>query len=137
METDQGQKSTAIKVVTWLARGLGVTTAGFFLLMFIGEALQSGQTLPRFEPMAAIGLALIGVYIVAMFLALKWRRVGLWLGVPALGIFLVMLYLGKPGGFSHEGVLNPFLLSLWLPVLLYLVSWGLDRRKRARTKAGV
>jgi hypothetical protein len=38
---------------------------------------------------------------------------------------------------SHEGVLNPFLLAFWLPVLLYLVSWGLDRRKRARTKAGL
>ena len=59
------------------------------------------------------------------------------LGVPALGSFFVMLFLGRPGGFSHEGVLNPFLLAFWLPILLYLVSWGLDSRKRARAKADI
>ena len=139
METDRERKNAAISVIRWSARVLGVITAGFFLFMFIGESWEKRHTSSHLEPIAAIGLALMGVYIVAMFLALKWERAGSLLGVAALGSIFVMLFLGlfggAPGGFSSRGVLNPFLLAFWLPVLLYLLCWGLEGRGREHTKA--
>jgi hypothetical protein len=139
METDRERKNAGIAAIRWSARVLGVITAGFFLLMFIGGSLGSHTPSEPIEPIGAIGLALMGIYIVAMFLALKWERTGSLLGLAAIGGFFVMLFLGLMpgvgGGFSRRGVLNPFLLAFWLPVLLYLLCWGLDGRGGERTKA--
>lgn len=124
-----------IVAIRWTARILGLVMAGFLLLMFIGESLESKSLPGPIEPIAAIGLALMGIYVVAMFLALKWERVGSLLGVVALGGFFVILFLGLfpgnvSGGFRSRGVLNPVLLAFWLPILLYLLCWGLERRGR-------
>jgi hypothetical protein len=138
METNRERKNAAITVIRWSARVLGVITAGFFLFIFIGESWGKWHTLSQIEPSGAIGLALMGVYIVAMFLALKWERAGSILGVAALWSFFIMLFLGlfpgMRGGFGSRGVLNPFLLAFWLPVLLYLLCWGLEGRGRERAK---
>ena len=135
MKTDRERKNAAIVVIRWSARVLGLIMAGFLLLMFIGESLESNfnPLSEPIEPIAAIGLALMGIYVVAMFLALKWERVGSFLGVAALGGFFVIMFLGLlpgnvSGGFSTKGVLNPVFLALWLPILLYLLCWGLERR---------
>ena len=133
MKTDRERKNAPIVVIRWSARILGLIFAGFLLLMFIGQSLQSGSLPESIEPIAAIGLALMGIYVVAMFLALKWERVGSFLGVAALGSFFVILFLGLlpgnvSGGFSSKGVLNPIFLILWLPILLYLLCRGLERR---------
>ncbi len=132
MKTDRERKNAAIVVIRWSARVLGLIMAGFLLLMFIGESLESNfnPLSEPIEPIAAIGLALMGIYVVAMFLALKWERVGSFLGVAALGGFFVILFLGLlpgnvSGGFSPRGVFNPIFLAFWLPILLYLLCWGL------------
>ena len=140
MKTDRERKNAAIVVVRWSARLLGLIIAGFCLFMFIGESLESNPLSGPIEPIAAIGLALMGIYVVAMFLALKWERVGSFLGTVALGGFFVILFLGLlpgnvSGGVSARGVLNPVLLAFWLPILLYLLCWGLEKRERERTKA--
>ena len=132
MKTDRKRKNAAIVVIRWSARVLGLIIAGFLLLMFIGQSLESKSLPVSIEPIAAIGLALMGIYVVAMFLALKWERVGSFLGVAALGGFFVIMFLGLLpgnvlGGFSTKGVLNPVFLVLWLPILLYLLCWGLER----------
>ena len=135
MKTDRKKKNTGIAVIRWSARILGLIIAGFFLLMFIGESVQANSLPTALEPFAAIGLALMGIYIVAMVLALKWERLGVFLGMAALGCFYVILFLGLlpgnvSGGFSIKGILNPFFLVFWLPFLLYLLCWGLERRRR-------
>jgi len=140
MKTDRKRKNAAIVVIRWSARVLGLIIAGFLLLMFIGQSLESKSLPVSIEPIAAIGLALMGIYVVAMFLALKWERVGSFLGVAALGGFFVIMFLGLlpgnvSGGFSTKGVLNPVFLVLWLPILLYLLCWKLERRGRERTNS--
>ena len=135
MRTDRKGKNAAIVVIRWSAHVLGVVMAGFLLLMFIGQSLESKSLPVSIEPLAAIGLALMGIYVVAMLLALKWECAGLLLGVAALGGFFVILFLGLlpgnvSGGFSFKGVLNPIYLAFWLPILLYLLCWGLERRRR-------
>jgi len=139
METDRKQMSAAIAVIRWSARISGVIVVGFLLFMFIGESLESHPQSGAMELIGLIGLALMGLYCVAMLLALKWERTGVLLGVAALGSFFIMVFLGLfhgnvSGGFSPRGVLNPFLLAFWLPIVLYLLCWGLEglvRRKKA------
>ncbi|MCK5051398.1 MAG: hypothetical protein KAS53_06660 [Candidatus Cloacimonetes bacterium] len=133
MKTDRERKNAAIVVIRWSARVLGLIIAGFLLLMFIGQSLESHPPSDPIELIAAIGLALMGIYVVAMFLALKRERLGSFLGVAALGGFFVIMFLGLlpgnvSGGFSTKGILNPVFLVLWLPILLYLLCWGLERR---------
>ncbi|MBC8385602.1 MAG: hypothetical protein H8E57_08825 [Candidatus Cloacimonetes bacterium] len=122
-------------VIRWSARVLGLIIGGFLLLMFIGQSLQSNSLPVSIEPIAALGLALMGIYVAAMFLAVKWERAGLLLGAAALGGFFVILFMGLlpgnvSGGFSTKGVLNPIFLVLWLPILLYLLCRRLERRGR-------
>jgi len=132
MMKDSEGKNAAIVVIRWSARILGLIVAGFLLFMFFGYSLEGRD--PLADPLtlfAAIGLTLLGVYIVAMFLALKWERTGSFLGAVVLGGFFIIMFLGLlpgnvSGGFSAKGVLNPVFLALWLPILLYLLCWGLE-----------
>jgi len=143
MKTDREKKNVGIVVMRWSARILGSIMAGFLLLMFIGQSLQSNplSVSEPIEPIAAIGLALMGIYVLAMFLALKWERVSSLLGAAALGGFFVIMFLGLlpgnvSGGFSTKGVLNPIFLILWLPILLYLLCRGLERRGAGTNEDG-
>ena len=130
MDTERGAK---IWVIRWSARVLGVIFAGFFLFMAIGESLQSHAPI---KPLAAIWLGLAGIYAVAMFLALKWERAALLVGVAALlGAHVEGLFLGLfeyPGRLTLVSVVNPLLLAFWVPVLLYLLCWRLEGRGRRK-----
>jgi hypothetical protein len=75
----------------------------------------------------------MGVYALAMFMALKWERTGSVLGAIVLLCFFIIMFLGLlpgnvAGGFSAKGVLNPVFLALWIPILLYFICWGLGKR---------
>jgi hypothetical protein len=102
--------------------------------MFLGYVLEGrGPSPDTLAPSAAAGLALMAIYIAAMFTALKWEFGSVLLGAIALGSFFVILFMGwlpgnVSGGFSTRGILNPVFLVLWLPILLYTVCWRLERR---------
>jgi hypothetical protein len=135
MDTNRGEKNLAIAIIRWSARVLGVIIASFCLFMFIGQSLEEYPSSEPLKPIAVIGLILMGIYVVAMFLALKWERLGSLLGMAGLGGFFVIMFLGLfrgnvSGGFSTKGVLNPLLLAFWLPILLYLLCWGVEKRLR-------
>jgi hypothetical protein len=142
MEPAPERDDAAITAIRWEARVLGVITAGLFLLIFIGESMASHRPSKPIELSAVIGLGPMGVYVVAMFMALKWERAGSLLGAASLGIFFVMMFLGMfhgnvEGGFSLKGVLNPVLLAFWLPFLLYLLCGRLEGRGRKAVHDGV
>ena len=135
--TTRGEGSNAVTaLIRWSARVLGVLMASFLMFMFFGYFLEGrGPTADSLEPFAAFGLALMGVYALAMFMALKWERTGSVLGAIVLVCFFIIMFLGLlPGnvaaGFSAKGVLNPVFLALWLPILLYLLCWGLEKKMK-------
>ena len=134
MTTEGKGSNTATTVIRWSARILGVVMAGFLLFMFFGYFLEGRAPSPgSLAPFAAIGLVLMGIYIIAMLVALRWERIGSLLGAIALGIFFAIMFLGLlpgnvAGGFSARGVLNPVFLALWLPPLLYFTCWTLEKR---------
>lgn len=108
--------------------------ASFLLFMFFGYFLEGRNPSPdSLAPFAAFGLMLMGAYVLAMFLALKWERTGSFLGAIVLGGFFAIMFLGLlpgnvSGGFSARGVLNPVFLALWIPLLLYFTCWRLEKR---------
>jgi len=133
--TDLKVGNTVAKVTRWSARVLGVIAGSFLLIMFFGYLLQGqAPSVGSLTPFAAFGLALMGIYALAMFLALKWERPGSVLGAIVLGSFYAIMYLGLlpgnvSGGLSIRGILNPVFLALWLPILLYFTCWGLEKRR--------
>lgn len=134
MTTERESRNTLTAPIRWSARVLGVITASFLLFMFFGYFLEGrGPSPGSLAPFASVGLVLMGIYVLAMFLALKWERAGALLGTIVLGGFFAIMFLGLlpgnvSGGFSASGVLNPVFLALWLPLLLYITCWGIERR---------
>ncbi len=143
MDVQSNDISTKTAGIRLFARGFGLLISGFFLYMFIAESwdghVRNGASgLLDLKPIAVIGLGLMGVYIIAMFLALRWEHTGTIMAVGALGVFFILFFFGLfpgnvSGGFSLKGILNPFLLAIWLPVLLYLLCWGLEEWQRRRS----
>ena len=120
-----------ITVIRWSARALWVILMGVFL-PFLGEGTPGNSM----GPLAAISFGLLGIYAVAMCLALKWERAALLVGVAALlGAHVEGLFLGLfeyPGRLTLVSVVNPLLLAFWVPVLLYLLCWRLEGRGRRK-----
>jgi hypothetical protein len=135
MTTEKDGSNALTAVIRWSARVLGVVTASFLLLMFFGYFLEGRAPSPgSLTPFAAFGLVLLGIYTVAMFLALRWEHGGALVGAIVLAGFFAIVFVGLmpgnvTGGFSTSGVLNPVFLALWLPVLLYLACWIVDTRR--------
>lgn len=131
--TLSGHPSRSAQGLRWAARVLGLAMALFFVTMFVGESLESRQPMSILEsaraigPVGVAGLAMFGVYAVAMLIAWRWERIGVLLAAGALGVFFVMLFFGlfqgnAEGGLSVRGVLNPWLLMFWLPIALF--AWA-------------
>ena len=116
--------------------------ARFFLFMFVGESWQSHNWggLLHLNPVDAVLLTMMGLYAIGMFTAILWERTGLLLSLGTLGVFFLLfgartaLQHGLRAAFtpSYRGLLNPFLLMFWLPVILYLVCVIAEARKPAK-----
>ena len=135
METEREGKNAAITVIRRSARVLTVISvilAGLLWLMAMSEGTPGNSM----GPLAAIWFGLSGIYAVAMCLALKWERAAVPVAVAALlaahvdGLFLGLFE--YPGHALVNGVVNPFLLVFWVPVLLYLLCWRLEGRGRRK-----
>jgi hypothetical protein len=108
-----------------------VIFVGVFLLFALGEGTPGNSG----GPLAAIWFGLLGIYAVAMLLALKWERAAVPVAVAALlaahvdGLFLGLF---EYPGHALINVVNPVLLAFWVPVLLYLLCWRLEGRGRRK-----
>ena len=134
MKTERDEKNAAITVIRRWARVLGVICViltGLLWLMASAEGTPGNSM----GPLAAISFGLLGIYAVAMLLALKWERAAVLVGVAALlaahvdGLFLGLF---EYPGHALINVLNPVLLAFWVPVLLYLLCWRLEGRGRRK-----
>jgi hypothetical protein len=136
MSADDRLRQKALTATRALARTTGLAAAGFLVFMFFGEALAPNRGPSGSIPMdmvGRLGLALNFLYVVAMVIAIRRERAGLLLGAGAETLFFVLMFLGlfhgnAAGGFRTRGILNPFLLALWVPVLLYGACWILESR---------
>jgi hypothetical protein len=143
MAEEENEKSVGIAIIRWIARGFGLVISGFFLFVFIrqvwGAHLQhpTESGLEGVDPFATTVIVLMGIYILGMLVALSWEHTGTLLSMGGIGTFSVIVFIGMfpgkvSGGFSTRGILNPLVLVLWLPVLLYVVCWVLERKQRRR-----
>lgn len=139
METNRSAKKASSTALRRWARVLGLLLSGIFVVFFVGQSLESrSRGAPPdsgIGPAGIAGLALFGIYVLAMLLALRWERICVRFGAGALGSFYVMMFLGLfqgnvQGGLSRKGVLSPVLLIFWVPIVLYVVCWRVERSAR-------
>ena len=134
METEREEENATITFMRWSARVLGLTfviLAGLLWFYFKDEGTPGNSM----GPLAAIAFGLMGIWAVAMCLALKWEHAAVLGGVGALlaahvnGLFLGLF---EYPGHALVNVVNPILLAFWVPVLLYLLCWRLEGRGRRK-----
>jgi len=108
-------KTTLIKILRWTLRILSGIFILFFLVMFIGETLDSANPL---SANAILQVSLIGLSLIGLGLAWKWE---LWGGIIALAAY------------AGLAILNPdtlhFSLLLLYPAtaILFIVLWAISR----------
>ncbi len=108
-------KTKSIKIFRWTLRVLSGIFILFFLVMFIGETLDSTNPL---STNSIIQLSLGGIGLIGLGLAWKWELTG---GIIALAAYFVL------------AIVNPdtlqFSLLLLYPAtaILFIVLWAISR----------
>ncbi len=108
-------KTKSIKIFRWTLRVLSGIFILFFLVMFIGETLDSTNPL---STNSIIQLSLGGIGLIGLGLAWKWELTG---GIIALAAYFVL------------AIVNPdtlqFSLLLLYPAtaILFIVLWVINR----------
>jgi len=108
-------KTKSIKIFRWVLRVLSGIFILFFLVMFIGETLDSTNPL---STNSIIQLSLMGIGLIGLGLAWKWELTG---GIIALAAYVVL------------AIINPdtlqFSLLLLYPAtaILFIVLWAISR----------
>jgi hypothetical protein len=118
-------KSSLKRVLTWTPRVLAILFAAFISL-FALDVFGEGYTF--WETLWALLMHLVPTFLVLIALAIAWRWA--WLG----GILFLALgvgYLLLAGSRVHWSAVLFIAGPLWLVGGLFLVSWGMDRGRRA------
>ena len=108
-------KTKSIKIFRWTLRILSLIFILFFLVMFIGETMDSTNPL---SSNAILQVSLMGIGLMGFGLAWKWE---LWGGIIALAAYFVL------------AIVNPetlqFSLLLLYPAtaILFIVLWAISR----------
>ncbi len=108
-------ETKSIKIFRWTLRVLSGIFILFFLVMFIGETLDSTNSL---STNSIIQLSLGGIGLIGLGLAWKWELTG---GIIALAAYFVL------------AIVNPdtlqFSLLLLYPAtaILFIVLWAISR----------
>ena len=110
----------AIPVVRWAVRILSLLFVAFYLLIFIGEALE-GRSRPQNTPMATravVELTIIGVGLLGLLLAWKRELAG---GTVALAAFVLACLINR-----RILVFYPVAIA----AILFLTCWWFSRPHR-------
>ena len=134
-----------ISVIRWFARVIGVFFGGVALFFLIGENIEAAARSAVFEPPTlrlAIFFGTVATLSVAMLLAVirKWERPTVLVGGAAIlashVLRIIQGLVEPPFHLDMESFENPPLTVFWVPILLYLLCWWLERRTlRPRAEA--
>ncbi len=117
-------RTKSYKELRWILRGLSGLIIAFFLLMFIGESLNSESS----EPMSAnsiLQLSVMGIGLIGLGLAWKWELIG---GIIALVTFIVLAII-------NPTVLQSSLLLIYpATAILFIVLWAISRNTTVKKK---
>ena len=112
------------KELRWILRGLSGLFIAFFLLMFIGENLDSETGKPLTNN-AILQLSVTGVGLIGLGLAWKWELIG---GIIASATFIVLAII-------NPSVLESLIVAIWpLTGILFIVLWALSRNSTVKNR---
>ena len=108
-------------VARWVARIWSLGPILFALGEIIFPHAEQGVSVPWTDWVA---LSLVFISVIGLALAWRWERLGGWLSLAALAVFLVFFVLTVERAFPAALI---FLVGIGLPAALFLTSAYADR----------
>jgi hypothetical protein len=110
-----------VPIVRWVARIWSLVVILFALAEVLFPHSEEGVVVPWTE-WAALGV--LGISIIGLALAWRWERLGGWISVVALAVFVVLFLITVERSFPAVLI---FLVGIGAPASLFLVSAYSDR----------
>ena len=105
-----------IPVVRWVARIWSLGPVIIALVVIVFSRSEEGVTVP-WTDWAALGL--LGISVIGLALAWRWERLGGWISVAALAVFLIVFLITVERSFPGFVI---FLVGIGVPAVLFLIS---------------
>ena len=118
METNS---RTWVRVTRWVARIWSLAPILFALSEILFPHAEEGVPVPWTDWLA---LSLAFISVIGLALAWRWERLGGWISIAALGIFLVLFLITVERSFPMVLI---FLAGIGVPAALFLISAYADR----------
>jgi hypothetical protein len=105
-----------VRVVRWVARIWSLGPILFALAEILFPHAEEGEIVPWTE-LVPLGLAFISV--IGLALAWRWERLGGWISLGALAVFLILFLITVERSFPAVLI---FLVGIGVPATLFLIS---------------
>ena len=105
-----------VPVVRWVARIWSLAPILFFLAEIIFPHSEEGVAIQWVE---WVSLGLVATSVVGLALAWRWERLGGWISLGTLSVFLVVFLITNERAFPAFVIL---LAGIGVPAVLFLVS---------------
>lgn len=112
-----------VLVTRWLARIWSLVPIAWSLAEVLFPHVEEGVTITLEE---WVSLALVGISVIGLALAWRWERLGGWISLAALAVFLGAFMITVERNFPAWLI---FLFGIGTPAVLFLIS-GYAKRPR-------
>jgi hypothetical protein len=110
-----------VPVVRWVARIWSLAPIIFALAEIVFPHSEEGVVVPWIDWMV---LSVAFLSVIGLALAWRWERLGGWISVVALAIFMVLFLVTVERSFPGVVI---FLVGIGIPAALFLISAYADR----------
>lgn len=110
-----------VRVVRWVARIWSLGPILFALAEIVFPHSEEGVTVPWTD---WVTLSLVFISVIGLALAWRWERLGGWISLVTLAVFLVLFLITVERSFPAVLI---FLVGIGVPATLFLISAYADR----------
>ena len=119
-----------VPVVRWVARIWSLAPVIIALVVIVFSRAEEGVTVPWTDWAA---LSLLAVSVIGLALAWRWQRLGGWISLGALVLFLIVFLITVERSFPTFVI---FLVGIGVPAVLFLISAYGDNNRQQPTANG-
>lgn len=110
-----------VRVTRWVARVWSLGPILFVLAEILFPHAEEGVPVPWTDWLA---LSMVFISVIGLALAWRWERLGGWISIAALAVFLVLFLITVERSFPAVLI---FMVGIGVPAALFLISAYADR----------
>ena len=110
-----------VRVTRWVARIWSLGPILFVLAEILFPHAEEGVPVPWTD---YITLSLVFISVIGLAIAWRWERLGGWISIAALAVFLVLFLITVERSFPAVLI---FMVGIGVPAALFLISAYADR----------